>query len=126
MGGKRACLAEQQCGGGGFHRELELPNNSNYQCVESKTNACKRGNESYSWHGDNIYGASLLALSRVADENGYSLAWVESHLDAVFVKKSLLCPDSSVPYKEFCAATGTPVHTPASAADRQKWVVEYP
>jgi len=111
--------------------------NPNYKCGESKTNACKRGNESYAWHGDNIYGASLLALSRVADENGYSLASVPT-LYAVFVKKSLLCPNSSVPYKEFCNATFVnrlgqivritdfQLHKPASAADRQKWVVEYP
>lgn len=100
--------------------------NMNYHCVESKTNVCRSGEEYYQWHNDNLYGASLLALARVADENGYTLAWVETGLDAVFVRKDRLCPKSSVPFNEFCYATGHPMHQGASTVDQEKWIAEYP
>ena len=43
-----------------------------------------------SWGGGAGYGASLLALSRVASEHNYSLACVESGLDLFFIDNGLL------------------------------------
>lgn len=103
--------------------------NREYTCGESKANVCTIGDERYVWKGDNLYGSSLLAVSRVADENGYTLVWVAMH-DAVFVKKSLLCPGSLAAFREFCAGnTGTrapSVSRPAADWEFRKWVEDYP
>ena len=100
--------------------------NSNWKCDESKTNACVRDGERYKYTGDNLYGASLLALSRVAAEYDYALAWVVKEYDAVFVRGDLVCTGSYVPYKDFCSKTDLKVHLPTSWKLRQKWIVDYP
>jgi hypothetical protein len=104
--------------------------NREYTCGESRVNKCTLDSgERYVWHGDNLYGSSLLAVARVADENGYTLVWVAMH-DAVFVKKSLLCPGSLVAFKEYCAGnTGDrapSVSRPAAEWEFRKWVKDYP
>jgi hypothetical protein len=102
--------------------------NANHHCHESKTNKCKVDGQWYSWKHDDLYGASLMALNRVADENGYTLA-LATRTDAFFVKKSLVCPGSFVPYDQFCARTGVPVPLDVVAAspwERQKWLQDYP
>jgi hypothetical protein len=104
--------------------------NREYTCAESRANICTtESGERYVWHGDNLYGSSLLAVSRVADENGYTLVWVAMH-DAVFVKKSLLCPGSLVAFRELCAGnTGDrapSVSRPAAEWEFKKWVKDYP
>jgi hypothetical protein len=100
--------------------------NPNYQCGESKTNKYKIGDESYFWQKDNLYGASLLALARVANEHGYTLAWVDNS-DAFFVRKSLLCASRQpVPFDAFCGFTGRPLHERSNASEYSKWVVDYP
>jgi hypothetical protein len=107
--------------------------NQEYTCGESRANKCTIGSgptfERYRWAGDNLYGSSLLAVSRVADENGYSLVWVAKH-DAVFVKKSLLCPGSLIQFKRHCPGnTGVrarSVSRPAEPWEFQKWVEDYP
>jgi hypothetical protein len=99
--------------------------NSNYHCGESKTNRCKIGDESYFFHRDTIFGASLLALARVANENGYTLAWA-TQTDAFFVRKSLLCAGPPVPFNYFCPLTGVlTAHQPAPPSEYEKWVVDY-
>jgi len=101
--------------------------NAVYTCQESKMNKCTIGEERYAWDGDNLYSASLLALTRLAQRHGYSLAWVVPRLDAVFVRTDLLCPNSIVPYEHFCPATGVATwHREATPADREKWIVDYP
>jgi hypothetical protein len=103
--------------------------NREYTCAESRANKCTVDGERYVWRGDNLYGSSLLAVSRVADENGYTLVWVAMH-DAVFVKKSLLCPGSLVAFREFCAGnTGDRAPSVSRAAadwEFKKWVQYYP
>lgn len=109
--------------------------NTEYACGESKANKCTVGGENgqplerYRWQGDNLYGSSLLAVSRVADENGYTLVWVAKH-DAVFVKKALLCPGSLIQFQRHCPGnTGVraaSVSRPAMPWEFRKWVEDYP
>lgn len=101
--------------------------NSAYTCWESKMNVCTRGDERYAWKGDNLYSASLLALTHLGQQHGYTLVWVVPRLDAFFVRTDLLCPGSLVPFTDFCPATGLATgHRVATPAEREKWVVDYP
>lgn len=43
--------------------------------------------------GLSAYGASLMAIARVADSRGYAVVWVERCFDAFLVRKDLMCDE---------------------------------
>ena len=51
-------------------------------------------NQDEFWQKDRGYGASLKALTMVAENHGYSLLWVVPGLDAFFIRNDLIEDDS--------------------------------
>ena len=95
-------------------RVVSVEYNSNFDAQTSMT--VRLGT---TWQNqDKVYGASLLALCRVAQEFGYKLVAVECGLDAFFVRGDL-CPNESDDIAQFAEMTAWPKHrepTPERAA----------
>lgn len=72
---------------------------------------------------DSVYGASLLALNRAADELGYKLICVEERLDAFFLLKELVNKEINLEY--FAQFTNLKGHNPPTP-ERFKLFVQYP
>jgi len=110
-------------------RVFTVEYNAYWPLEKSVTNICKTPDgELYRWHGDNMYGASLSALSKAANENGYSVVYVTPALDAFMVRKDLVCPGTEIPIETFADATGliTRVHkNEATPESLVKWMQEY-
>lgn len=47
-------------------------------------------NPDHKWEGDDYYGASLLALKKLGEQKGYTLVYIVSELDAIFVRSDLI------------------------------------
>jgi hypothetical protein len=68
---------------------------------------------SFTWQGDRLYGASLKALTMLANQNGYSLLWVVPKVDAFFIRNDLVDDESKhlVPqFAKWSNATNIRVH----------------
>lgn len=105
--------------GGYLPRVISVEYNSNFPLDMSITTK-----EGISWGNDMVYGASMLALNKVAEEYGYSLIAVVSQLDLFFVRKDLFTLPAP-PIEQFKELTGLPIHPPATK-ERLKCLVEYP
>lgn len=76
--------------------------------------------------GTRAYGASLKALTMVAEANGYALVAVERKLDAFFVRKDLLA-DTDVPdLADFRRLCDRPLHSPcAEGSQAMRHLIDY-
>ena len=100
--------------------------NINYAYDESKTNRCRSDDgSSYTWEGDNTYGASFQAINQAAQNNGYCVVWVVETLDVFLVRSDLICKDQCPDPKVFKYATGKPFHRESTPEQKEKWVMEY-
>jgi len=110
-------------------RVFTVEYNAYWPLEKSVTNVCKSATgEQYRWHGDNMHGASLGALHKAAEANGYSIVYVTRVLDAFMVRKDLMCPGTEVPIETFRDETGLikQVHKrEASPAELAQWMQEY-
>lgn len=107
-------------------RVLTVEYNSNYKFPESRTNVCVNGaGDRYSWHRDNMYGASLAALHKAAHARGYAVVYVEPRLDVFLVRKDLICKNSRVKLSHFEKSTGIKMWKQASAKEKAIWTQEY-
>jgi hypothetical protein len=80
----------------------------------------------YRWASDRIYGTALLPLKLVADEFGYSLVNVVSHLDAIFVRSDLLRGSAVPPFESWRPFTSRPHHAERRGrADIARYLVDY-
>lgn len=89
---------------------LTVEFNSNYPFESMKTlgkEQCKK----YTWNWDPFYGTSLGALRAVAEHSGYSLVFIEPHLDAFFVRSDLICAGSEIDPERFREYTNIPWNT---------------
>jgi len=83
-------------------RVFTIEYNSNYNFDESVTNRCvNSAGERYVWNSDDMYGASLAAIQKAAEQRGYTMVYVESHLDAFLVRRDLVCKGKEVPFETF-------------------------
>ncbi len=80
------------------------------------------------WERDRGYGASLEALTLVAEENGYSLVAVEPWLDAFFVRNDLIDDGSGAiapPLEHFRDCTGMVKNVPLKRRGRVSIFLDY-
>jgi hypothetical protein len=80
------------------------------------------------WEGDRGYGASLKALTLVAENNGYSLLWVVPGLDAFFIRNDLIDDGSGqicFPFSRWKQCTGITVHKPLHNSSRLDMFIDY-
>ena len=79
------------------------------------------------WEGDRGYGASLKALTMVAQENGYSLVYVVGSLDAFFVRNDLLDDGElrSWPLEAWASMTNNTQHFPMRRPERIAMFIDY-
>ena len=78
--------------------------------------------------GDRGYGASLKALTLVAENNGYSLLWVVPGLDAFFIRNDLIDDGSGqicFPFSRWKQCTGITVHKPLHNSSRLDMFIDY-
>lgn len=107
-------------------RVISVEYNSHYTLEESKSNICKdKAGVKYAWNGDDLYGASLLALHRAAERMGYTMVAVEKKLDVFLVRKDLVCPGTGVALESFRRFTELPMHKHASHEEFSRWTVDY-
>lgn len=110
-------------------RVFTVEYNAFWPLEKSVTNVCKSADgQLYKWHGDNMHGASLGALNKAANANGYSVVYVTKKLDAFMVRKDLICPGTEVSIEAFRDATGLEkeVHKiVASPEELAIWMQEY-
>lgn len=107
--------------GGYIPRLISVEYNSNFHLDMSIT--MKPGT---SWTSGEAYGASMLALNKVAEEFNYCLIAVASKLDLFFVKKNIVQEDISLNrFREF---TGIPNHHEHNGPSKERieLLVEYP
>jgi hypothetical protein len=82
----------------------------------------------FRWQGDRLYGASLKALTLLANKHGYSLLWVVPKVDAFFIRNDLVedGTDNSVfPFSWWRHATNIRVHPRVRNIERLKALIEY-
>jgi hypothetical protein len=80
------------------------------------------------WEIDRGYGASLKALTSVANSHGYSLLWVVSPLDAFFIRNDLIDDGSGdlvFPFSIWSACTNRAVHSPLKNEKRLRLFVDF-
>jgi hypothetical protein len=110
-------------------RVFTVEYNAYWPLEKSVTNVCKRADgKLYRWHGDNMHGASLAALNKAANDNGYTIVYVTKVLDAFMVRKDLICPGTELPIETFRDLTGLKkeVHkTEASPEELAMWMQDY-
>ena len=129
-------------------RLISIEYNSLYAFNDSRTNICARpqdarrdffGRKQYgqfystALHGHWLDGASLKAIHLAAQRRGYTVIWLEMHLDVFLARSDLLCPETGVALDTFAAGTGIATHTTSRGSVneqdqeelRRKWTVEY-
>ena len=99
--------------------------NANFplHCAITKVN-----NPAETWKGDACYGASLKALTMVAQAHGYSLLWVVPGLDAFFIRNDLIDDGTELitfPYRRWKFCTGLPEHLRASHPEQINSFLDY-
>jgi hypothetical protein len=99
-------------------RLISVEYNSNFPITISAT--VRAGT---TWQNDAVYGASLLALNKLAEEFEYHLICVEKPLDTFFVRNDLV--HDRINLLEFAKFTGIVSHQPPTQA-RSKLFVQYP
>lgn len=99
-------------------RAVSVEYNANYRLEESVT---MRPGQTWQ-NGDQCYGASLLALHRVAARFGYNLVDVAPQMDAFFVRGDLSEP---VPLEKFERFTQIPTHAVPTLRRVAEAMVEY-
>lgn len=80
------------------------------------------------WEGDRGYGASLRALTNLAESHGYALLWVVSGLDAFFIRNDLIDDKSGnlvLPIQEWANCTNKVGHLPLKDESRLHIFVDY-
>ncbi len=80
-------------------------------------------NEIHHWENDAVYGASLSALSNVAQEFGYKLVVIESGLDLFFLRNDL--GEGQIDPGQIKLCCGFRIHN-VPTAERKKLMVSYP
>lgn len=75
------------------------------------------------WGNDDVFGASLLALHKVAEEFEYHLICVEPNLDAFFIRDDLSSDKTII--SNFSKFTGMRFFTPGTP-ERLKLLIQYP
>jgi hypothetical protein len=81
---------------------------------------------SFSWQGDRLYGASLKALTMLANQNGYSLLWVVPKVDAFFIRNDLIDDGTKnlvLPFAKWGIYTNIKVHPPVRNEERLNCLV---
>ncbi|HBJ34809.1 MAG TPA: hypothetical protein DDZ51_08605 [Planctomycetaceae bacterium] len=80
------------------------------------------------WEGDRGYGASLRALTLVAEEHGYCLLWVVPKVDAFFIRKDLIDDGTDkivFPFGRWRTATNRQIHPPLKNPERAGLFINY-
>jgi hypothetical protein len=80
------------------------------------------------WQGDRAYGASLKALTLVAQKHGYSLLWVVPHYDAFFIRNDLIEDGSGqicFPFSKWKPCTEIKFHPPVKDRKRLHLFIDY-
>lgn len=80
------------------------------------------------WERDCGYGASLRALTMVAEQNGYSLLWVIPPLDAFFIRNDLIDDGSGdivFPFTKWKGCTGISIHARLKRRERVSIFMDY-
>jgi hypothetical protein len=83
---------------------------------------------SFSWQGDRLYGASLKALTLLANEYGYSLLWVVPKLDAFFIRNDLVDDGTNewvFPFSFWRYVANVRFHPRVQKIERLRTLVEY-
>jgi hypothetical protein len=99
--------------------------NSSYPLEVSITNP---NDPNERWVGDRAHGASLKALTTVANEHDYSLLWVVVGLDAFFIRNDLVADGTNAsvfPFEKWRKDTNRPFHRPLLNEDRLGIFVDY-
>lgn len=81
-----------------------------------------------SWECDRGYGASLKALTMVAEKHGYVLLWVVPRLDAFFIKQELIddgSPCIAFPLSTWLGATAIEMHPAIRRVERLDCFLDY-
>jgi hypothetical protein len=82
---------------------------------------------SFTWQGDRLYGASLKALTMLANQSGYSLLWVVPKVDAFFVRNDLVDDGTGYVVSPFAAwknVTNIKVHPPVRNLERLNCLID--
>ena len=80
------------------------------------------------WEGDRGYGASLKALTMVAEEHGYSLLWVVPTVDAFFIRNDLIDDGTGnivFPFRRWHTVTNLQIHPPLKNPQRANLFMNY-
>lgn len=80
------------------------------------------------WEHDRGYGASLKALTIVAEKHGYSLLWVVPYLDAFFIRNDLIDDGSSqicFPFYRWKECTDITCHKPLRNRRKLEIFIDY-
>lgn len=80
------------------------------------------------WEGDRGYGASLKALTMVAEEAGYSLLWVVPNVDAFFIRTDLIDDGTGnlvFPFEKWKDATSMACHYPLKDKRKAEIFLDY-
>jgi hypothetical protein len=74
-----------------------------------------------------VYGASLQTLNIIGEDNGYFLVYVESSLDAFFIRKDLLPGFHPIPVSSWAHLTGVNLHGLCEGVKTKRWdhVIEW-
>ena len=99
--------------------------NSNFPLSAAITFA---NNSQEFWENDRGYGASLKALTIVAEQAGYSLLWVVPYLDAFFIRNDLIDDGSGIlcfPFEKWKYTTGIVCHPPLKHTRKSRIFLDY-
>ncbi len=80
------------------------------------------------WQRDRGYGASLKALTLLAQRHGYALLWVVPGVDAFFIRNELIDDGSGricFPFDKWRDCTGIPCHPPLRDPSRLQLFLDY-
>lgn len=81
----------------------------------------------FRWQRDRLYGASLNALTLLANEHGYSLLWVVPKVDAFFIRNDLVDDGTNewvLPLSAWRHATNIRVHPRVKNVERLKCLID--
>jgi len=106
-------------------RLISVEYNKNYPLGFSYTVTREKTPVSFDYISQMLYGASMTALNKVAEEFEYSLVAVVDGLDLFFVRNDLLtCSAPSI--ESFKHLTNQRQHGPTTIERLREYVVEYP
>jgi hypothetical protein len=82
---------------------------------------------SFRWQKDRLYGASLKALTMLANDIGYTLISVVPNFDAFFIRNDLIDDSSGyfAPKLPLRNATNRVLHLPVSEEERLRVLIDY-